>query len=167
MSSRRGIQARRPSQSLCHPTEMKESLTISEIFRDVSTSLDMTKTAQRMSQRLHGITSAIQARWFGNRSADVSLLWTGTTSKSASTDLMKSDAANPVLPRMQRASFFQRAGNEKIDIVVRDRAQNSIGRISLTIMNWRIARQLQAPENVLKLLCCLVVPLADINQTQI
>ena len=68
---------------------------------------------------------------------------------------------------MKRALFFQRAGNDKIDIVVRDRAQNSIGRISLTIMNWRIARQMQAPKNVLKPLCCLVVPLADINQTQI
>src|ERR1700726_3222059 len=49
--------------------------------------------AQRMSQRLHGITSAIQARWFGKRSAEVSLLCTGTTSKWASTDFTKSDAA--------------------------------------------------------------------------
>jgi len=48
---------------------------------------------------------------------------------------------------MERTLFLQRAGDDKIDIVVGDCPQDSIGRVSLAIMDRRIARQLQ-PANI-------------------
>ena len=60
----------------------------------------------------------------------------------------------------------KRTGDDKIDIVIRDRAQDSIGRISLAIMNRQIARQLQAPKYLLEPFCRLIGALPDVNQIQ-
>src|SRR5580704_5435472 len=68
--------------------------------------------------------------------------------------------------RMKGRLFFKRARDDKIDIVVRNRAQNSIRRISAAIVNRRICRQSQPAQNALKSLCRLIVAFADINQTQ-
>src|SRR5438874_1913320 len=68
---------------------------------------------------------------------------------------------------MERTLFLQRAGDDKIDIVVGDCPQDSIGRVSLTIMDRRIARQLQPAKYFLEFLCRLVVPFADVDQAQI
>src|SRR5438874_12949132 len=66
--------------------------------------------------------------------------------------------------RMKRGLFFQCTGDDKIDVVLRDSSQNSIGRIALTIMNRRIARQLQPAEDFLKFFCRLVSSFADVDQ---
>src|SRR5437588_13124389 len=69
--------------------------------------------------------------------------------------------------RMKRALFFQGAGHDKIDIVLGDGSQNASCRIALTIMNRRIAGQMQATKNVLEFFIRFVTALSDINQAQL
>src|SRR5256885_7855471 len=64
--------------------------------------------------------------------------------------------------RMKRGLLFQRTGDDKIDIVVRDGSQNSIGRVALTIMDRRITRQLQPSENFLELFFRLFAAFSDV-----
>src|SRR5690348_10489656 len=67
---------------------------------------------------------------------------------------------------MQDRFLFEGTGNDQVDIVVRDFAHDSLGRITVSVMNRRIVRQLQTIKNRAELFRRLVSLLADVNQTQ-
>jgi hypothetical protein len=79
----------------------------------------------------------------------------GSFSHKAARDIAKKS--------VQHDFFFERAGNNQVDLLAVEHAEDGLGWIAVFVMNRRIGWQLHLRERIVKLLRCLLITIAHIN----
>src|SRR4029453_10828 len=68
---------------------------------------------------------------------------------------------------VQHDFLFERAGNNHVDLVAVEHAENGLGWIAVFVMNWGIGRKLHLRERIVERLRCLLITIAHINQMKV
>src|SRR4030095_10125244 len=64
---------------------------------------------------------------------------------------------------MEHDFLFERAGNNHVDLVAVDHAENSLGWIAVFVMNWGFGRKLHLRERIVERLRFILITIAHIN----